>query len=63
MKYAKAMNRATHPSHGDDVKMAGGVASVVYKNDSGKQAPTQLNTMYVTFDRPLLRLFGGVLSL
>eukprot|EP00903_Cladosiphon_okamuranus_P013564 g12635.t1 len=35
-KYMYVMDGATHPSDGDDKKMAGGVASVVYNNDSGK---------------------------
>lgn len=36
-KYAAAMDGATHPSDGDDKKMAGGVASVVYNEVSGKR--------------------------
>lgn len=35
-KYAAAMDGATHPSDGDEMKMAGGVASVVYNNASGR---------------------------
>eukprot|EP00752_Nemacystus_decipiens_P009105 g8129.t1 len=35
-KYCGAMDGATSPSDGDDFKMAGGLASVVYNNDQGK---------------------------
>ncbi|CAM9884975.1 unnamed protein product [Pylaiella littoralis] len=35
-KYSSAMHGATHPSDGDEVKMAGGAASVAYDQASGK---------------------------
>lgn len=37
LTYTIAMDGAKHPSDGDDKKMAGGVASVVYNNESGKR--------------------------
>ncbi|CAM9780211.1 unnamed protein product, partial [Hapterophycus canaliculatus] len=35
-QYSTAMDGATHPSDGDDKKMAGGVASIVFDKESGK---------------------------